>query len=132
MEAGNSPSKKLKIQDSSANNLPEPQKLEEDQKDELVSESTKNLMEEKVQRALVKEEERRQEEKRLEEENKNNPHDVSDEEELNSDDDVSEYNEDINPGRNILLAYYKKVGFNNILFFLLFFEKLKIFFIYFF
>lgn len=32
-----------------------------------------------------------------------------DEEELNSNDDVPEYDEDIDVGRNILLAFYKKV-----------------------
>lgn len=38
---------------------------------------------------------------------------INDEEELNSDDDVPEYDEEIETGRNILLAYYKKVKFSD-------------------
>lgn len=34
----------------------------------------------------------------------------NDEEELNSNDDVIEHEENIEAGRNILLAFYKKVG----------------------
>lgn len=78
----------------------------------MISESTRNLMEERVQAAIVKDEERRlQEEKKQEEEQGLENNGLGDdEEELNSADDVSEYEEDIDPGRNILLAYFKKVS----------------------
>ena len=65
-------------------------------------------MEERVQEAIQiqQEEDALQQQQQQDEQAEQ----VNDEEELNSDDDVPEYDEEIEAGRNILLAYYKKVN----------------------